>query len=104
MFISNNKQVQNMLKAYSNQQLNEKKGVNKKKEGTKNPNLQPDKIDLSAEARDFQAVLKIASNQVEARMDKVNELKRKIESGQYKIDPEQVAAKMIERIISERII
>lgn len=50
-----------------------------------------DKLEISAEALEMQQ----GGNQIEIeRQQRVNELKNKVESGEYKINPEEVARKM----------
>ena len=49
-----------------------------------------DKIEISSEALELQR-----GNQLEMdRQERVNELKRKVQSGEYKVNPEEVAHKM----------
>lgn len=51
---------------------------------------QKDKIEISQEAMELQK-----GNQLELeRQERVNELKSKVQSGEYKVNPEEVANKM----------
>ena len=47
---------------------------------------QKDKVEISAEALKLQQTSQIETE----RLQKVNELKKKIESGEYKINPEEI--------------
>ena len=76
-----------------------------KKEAKQTPShLRPDSVDFSSQAKEMMSALNSTSGQEEVRMDRVNQLREKIESGQYQIDPEQVAEKMIQRIITDRLV
>lgn len=48
-------------------------------------------LDLSSKGEEIRVASKALNNLPEARMDKVNRLKKEIQDGNYKIDPEKVA-------------
>ncbi len=61
-----------------------------KQEKLQQSSKQKDKIEISPEALELQR-----GNQVEIeRQERVNELKNKVQSGEYKVNPEEVAHKM----------
>lgn len=101
--IISGKQVQNVLKLYG-QQTEVKKGAPKKEAKQTPSHLRPDSVDFSSQAKEMMSALNSTSGQEEVRMDRVNQLREKIESGQYQVDPEQVAEKMIQRIITDRLV
>lgn len=53
-----------------------------------------DDLNVSSEARDFQAAFKAVSSLPEIREDKVNEIKEQIKNGTYNVEAEAVAEKM----------
>jgi len=58
--------------------------------------VQPkDKVEISAEATAIDAARGIIADMPEVRADKVEELRQKIQDGTYKVDPEDIAAKML---------
>lgn len=65
--------------------------------------VQPkDKVEISAEAAAIDAARGIIADMPEVRADKVEELRQKIQDGTYKVDPEDIAAKMLaERRLSK---
>ncbi|ADQ45908.1 Anti-sigma-28 factor FlgM family protein [Caldicellulosiruptor kronotskyensis 2002] len=54
-----------------------------------------DKIEISSEAREFQAVLNAIKQTPDVREDKVNEIKKKIDSGTYNVSGKDVVEKLI---------
>ena len=54
-----------------------------------------DKVEISSEARDFQAVLNAIKLTPDIREEKVNEIKKKIDSGTYNISGRDVVEKLI---------
>jgi negative regulator of flagellin synthesis FlgM len=58
-----------------------------------------DKVELSAASRDIQKIQEVLENTPDVRAEKVQELKSKIESGQYKVDAREIANKMISDLI-----
>jgi flagellar biosynthesis anti-sigma factor FlgM len=54
-----------------------------------------ERVDLSAEAKDFQRIRQILDETPDVREGKVRELKDRIESGNYAVDSGKVAAKML---------
>ena len=58
-------------------------------------------VHLSRASKETQLADKIISTTPEIRADKVAEIRERIESGNYKIDHEKVAAKMIDSNLEE---
>jgi|WetSurMetagenome_2_1015567.scaffolds.fasta_scaffold10155_7 flagellar biosynthesis anti-sigma factor FlgM len=54
-----------------------------------------ERVDLSSKAKDFQRIQQILEKIPDVRPGKIQELKEQIESGNYKVDSEKVAAKMV---------
>lgn len=59
-----------------------------------------ERVDLSSKAKDIQQIKQIIDQAPDVRTDKVQELKQKIESGNYDIDAEKIA----EKIVAESLI
>lgn len=56
-----------------------------------------DKVTLSAEGREMQALTQAVLNAPDVRTGRVEELRTAIEDGTYNPSPEQVAKRMLER-------
>jgi flagellar biosynthesis anti-sigma factor FlgM len=54
-----------------------------------------ERVDLSAEAKDFQRIRQIVDQTPDVRQEQVQELKDQIKSGNYKVDSGKVAARML---------
>lgn len=54
-----------------------------------------DQLNISSAGRDFQIAMDEIKNQPEIRTDKVEELKKQIETGTYKVDSKAIAEKMM---------
>ncbi|GEL78713.1 flagellar biosynthesis anti-sigma factor FlgM [Tenuibacillus multivorans] len=63
-----------------------------KQDNVKNTQQPQDKLEISNQAKKLQDGNEI----VEARQEKVKELKQQVENGDYQIDPKKTAEKMIE--------
>lgn len=57
-----------------------------------------DQVKISDKAIDFQYALQRLKNVEDVRMDKVEKLKKEIDSGTYKIDGNKIAEKIMESI------
>jgi flagellar biosynthesis anti-sigma factor FlgM len=64
---------------------------------------QDDRVSLSNASREMQAAKDAVAASPDVRQDKVDALKEAVESDNYKIDPGQIAEKMIGSIINEVI-
>ena len=58
-------------------------------------------VKLSEESRELQAAKEAAEQSPDVRQEKVNELRQAVEQGQYTVDPDKVAEKMVGSIINE---
>lgn len=66
--------------------------------GKKNKlSVKKDDLNVSDEAREFQNVFKAVSSTPDIREDKINRIKDKIESGNYNINSEDIADKMLSK-------
>lgn len=54
-----------------------------------------EKISLSIKAKDIQQIKQLLDQTPDIREEKVLELKNRIDSGNYKINPEKIAEKMV---------
>lgn len=60
-----------------------------------------DKVEFSAASRDIQKIQEVLKNTPDVRAEKVQELKSKIESGQYRVDAREIANKMVSSLIQD---
>jgi negative regulator of flagellin synthesis FlgM len=81
--------------------LGEQKASNDAKIEEKNQSQQDTIVNLSTTSKDVQTAKEVIASEPEVREDKVAELKAKIESGNYTIDNEAVADKMVDSFIDE---
>ena len=58
-----------------------------------------DEVVLSKEAKVFQEALKAAKSEHDVHMDKVQEIRARIQSGQYRIDSKAIASKIIDDLL-----
>lgn len=93
-------QVQNILKTYSKQLGGNK--VNKVDEAKKV--AKKDNLAISSESKIKQKVMQSIKNTDDIRLDKVNDLKEQVSAGTYTISDDEVAEKMIERAIVDRLV
>lgn len=89
MKIVNNLSIQKSLKMYSNQ-------VRTKETKSASKLSKKDELMLSEEGKDVQLALKAAAKSEGYRAEKVRELKERIQSGNYELNMEKVAQKMID--------
>jgi len=84
MYISNNKPISSVLKAYGEQ--------NKVAKTTKsNAASSADAVELSSSAQDFAQVLAALKKTPEVRQEQVAAFKSQIEAGAYRVDARAVA-------------
>jgi negative regulator of flagellin synthesis FlgM len=81
--------------------LGEQKTSNEAKIEEKNQSQQDTIVNLSTASKDVQTANEVIASEPEVREDKVAELKAKIESGNYTIDNQAVADKMVDSFIDE---
>jgi negative regulator of flagellin synthesis FlgM len=77
--------------------------VNKKKSAQDGQKIftGPDKVDLSAESKEMKKIYNVLAGTPETRTERVAELKKLVETGQYQIKSEDVADKMVKDFILE---
>lgn len=94
--IISNQQVQSILKNY---------GVSSGRRAySSEPVSAParqDKLELSPQAQEMQAVRQKIASIPDVRSDRVEELKTQIKSGSYQVDSSQVAEKMLQRSLAD---
>lgn len=62
-----------------------------------------DEFRISGLARDYQTAAKALRNIPDIRMDKVQKISRKIESGQYDVKDEDIAERIIQNLLGKRV-
>jgi negative regulator of flagellin synthesis FlgM len=62
-----------------------------------------ERVDLSDKAKEFQRIRKILDKVPDVREEKVQELKERIQSGNYAVDAGKVAAKMVSESLIDMI-
>lgn len=58
-----------------------------------------DKVDLSAQSKEMKKVHEVLAAAPEVRAEKVAALKQQVESGQYRVDSDAVAEKMLKEFL-----
>jgi negative regulator of flagellin synthesis FlgM len=61
----------------------------------------PDKVDLSAESKEMKKIYDVLASTPDTRTERVAELKKLVETGQYQVKSEDVADKMVKDFILE---
>lgn len=79
------------------QELNKNQEA-EKKEGAQKGDTNKDKISLSGRAKEISELMGLIDKLPEIRMDKVEELKKSIDTGNYNFDSLKVAEKILEEI------
>ncbi|WP_427338122.1 flagellar biosynthesis anti-sigma factor FlgM [Caloranaerobacter sp. DY30410] len=92
-----NNNIYKALKLYNSQKQIKDKKTSAKAE-------KKDKLSLSNKAIEYQIAMKALRNVPDIRKDKVEEIKRQIETGTYKIDSSKIVEKMFENVnIDKRV-
>ena len=81
--------------------MGEQKASNDPKIEEKNQSQQDTVVNLSTASKEAQTAKEIIASEPDVREDKVAELKKEIESGNYNIDNKAVADKIVESFIDE---
>lgn len=87
--------VDNFNKVSQLYQMNSAKKTEKSSEVKKS-----DQLELSQTGKDYQVAKQAVAHAPEVRMDRVNEIKKRMESGTYQISTEEVANKLVESYFS----
>jgi len=69
--------------------------------GIKNGLSSEDRVDLSAESREIKKIHDVLATTPEVRTERVEALKKLVESGQYEVNSGTLAEKMIKDFLSE---
>ncbi len=92
MKINNNDiNMNKIMKAYQNMNQNKNKQVEQKKRAS-------DQVNISKEAKDIKKMQKSLKEKPDIRRKKVEEIKKQISNGTYKVNPEKIAEKIISDI------
>ncbi|MCK8824170.1 flagellar biosynthesis anti-sigma factor FlgM [Fuchsiella alkaliacetigena] len=89
-------QLGEVLQAYGQQQRQNETGTEKKDKS--------DKLSLSTEMKEIQLAKENLANKEPVRQEKVDSLKQAIQSGNYNVSGEEVAEKMLERVIVDQLV
>jgi len=81
--------------------MGEQKTSNEPKIEDKNQSQQDTIVNLSTALKETQTAREVIASEPEMREDKVAELKKRIESGNYTIDNKDVADKIVDAFIDE---
>lgn len=92
MKINNN--ISKILSVYNKQQIKS----NKKQDNKTNSLNFKDELSISNEAKEIQQLMKKLKDIPDVREEKINEIKERIKSGTYEINPEKIAEKMLNRL------
>ncbi len=98
--IISNKQIQSVMKVYSEQN---NAGKNTKAEKAQ-PAKGKDQLILSSGVQEFGQVLQRAITISDVRPERVQELSKKIQDGTYQVDAKDIANKMIGRILVDDLL
>jgi negative regulator of flagellin synthesis FlgM len=98
--IISNKQIQSVLKVYSEQNSAAKKAKSEKTQSAKGQ----DQVILSTGVQEFGHVLQRAVAMSDVRPERVKELSKKIQAGTYQVDSKDVADKMIGRTLVDKLL
>ena len=62
-----------------------------------------DKLEISQKGQDYRVAKQIVSQTPDVREDKINQIKKQLESGTYNVDMTEVADKVVNRYFDELI-
>jgi negative regulator of flagellin synthesis FlgM len=92
-------QVQHLLKIYGKDP-----GNNRLDKASNKAVSKQDKLAISQESKLKQRLMQAVKQTEDLRIDKVNDLKEQISTGTYTVSDDEVADKMIERAIVDRLV
>ena len=101
MIISGNNGISGINKAYGVETVKSGKGV---RETGKSSSQRSDQVVLSSEAQGLQQQIAAIKALPDARMDRVEELSRRVEAGDYQVDAAQIADQMIGRALADKLV
>ncbi|MFH1146314.1 MAG: flagellar biosynthesis anti-sigma factor FlgM [Pseudomonadota bacterium] len=97
--LSANDQITQQVQKKQTVQEPQTAGIEKGPGSTQSPVA--DQVNISPASRDVQKVQEVLKSTPDVRAEKVEELKQKVNSGQYKIDSQEIANKMIKSLITD---
>ncbi|MFY9119635.1 MAG: flagellar biosynthesis anti-sigma factor FlgM [Syntrophomonadaceae bacterium] len=92
-------QVQNLLQVYG-----KNKKINRVDSTPGTQSIKKDALAISDESRIKQKAMQAIRQSDDIRLDKVRDLQERISAGTYTVNEDEVAEKMIERAIVDRLI
>lgn len=92
-------QVQNLLQVYGKD-----KNINRAPSPSGTRSIKKDALAISDESRIKQKAMQAIRQADDIRLDKVGDLQERISAGTYTLNEDEVAEKMIERAIVDRLI
>jgi len=96
-------QIQMVLRLYGGQKL-QAAGEQKTGETDKSDVQQGDRADFSAEAVDHKKLREVVLNAPEVREELVQKIKTALEKGEYQVSAEDVADKILGRLLMDRLL
>ena len=91
------------IKTESGLQVKKTQATTSAKTEAVNPPAGTDRVELSANTVDVQKIKEALDATPSVRAEKVQALKEQIERGEYQVDPEGVAGKMLMSLLSDNI-
>lgn len=91
-------QINQVMRVYKAQRAYKTESV-----GAQNAPDRKDGVQLSFESSDIEKVKQVVANLPDIRDDLVAPISAKVSSGEYRVDPKEVADKILGRLIADRI-
>lgn len=85
------------------QEIYNKNNTTSKVEKSSGASSKKDVVSISNEGKDFQAALKAAREAPDMRIEKVKEIKQKMQEDRYEISAEDIADKIVNSIFNKKI-
>ena len=101
MIISGNSGIGGINKAYGVDSVKSGKGA---RATGKSTTQRSDEVVLSSEAQGLQQQIAAIKALPDVRMDKVEELSRRVEAGDYQVDAAKIADQMIGRALADKLV
>lgn len=102
--IISHKQIQSVLQAYA-REVSRLRGKDPAERPPRPDSLGgPDKVSLSAKAQEAQKVREAVKRAPDVRAEKVSKVKAALDEGKYEPSAEQIAEKMLGRMVVDRLL
>ncbi|MBV9119511.1 MAG: flagellar biosynthesis anti-sigma factor FlgM [Chloroflexi bacterium] len=88
----NDAALQQVLRAYSPKQTGESSSSNNTDAGA---SVRGDEVTLSSEGQELQRAIRAAQQVEDVRSERVDQIRTQIRTGQYLLDPQKIASKML---------